>query len=446
MPKFRTLLAFAVVFAAATHAVGQVSAIPQLASRPGAAFTLYMNFGGFNYTGNWFGDTPGVTPAYTIDGNANFSATEIANIRNIWTRTAEKFSVLNVNVTTIDPAVTAGQAGSDSQRQNYYDSQARMMHMVMGGNGSWTGVGGIVGYSGLDVADSVGSGGTHTNFTFTANYGTGTVLRGIAETAAHENGHALKLRHQSRWNTNGTLAAEYDSGTAARAPIMGNSDNATRGLWRKGTSSVSATSIQNDLGVLLTNNGMTGNGAGGFMDSGIGHSIATATPLPLNGTQIDFNLAKGIITPNSSNPEPLGEANYTTDFFKVTATGLSNLSVTLRSGRQEITPGTADPGYMLDATLRILDGSGTQIGISSAVGNATETVSLTNLAAGDYYIQISSAGADAQYFDVGSYFLTGQFIAVPEPAMVLGLGAMVVVTVRWRRSSHGARNSGSQLA
>jgi hypothetical protein len=412
-------------------AFAQTSAIPVLNSRPGAAYTLYLNFGGFNFGpgtwgGNWSNFTPGNTPAYTIDGSSNFSAAEVTNMREIWSRAAEKYAPFNVNVTTVDPAA----AGStDNQRRTFYDSQARMMHMVIGGNGAWTG--GAAGISFQDVADAtyVNNPGSHTNFTFSAVYNNGTILKGIAETVGHENGHALILSHQSRWN-GGILEEEYDPGTppgqppgaTPRAPIMGNSDFADRGLWRVGaTPTSSSPTAQNDIGVLMTNNGFA------YADSGIGHTRPTATTLPMNGTAIDFNAAKGVIAPVSvTNPNPLGEANYTTDFFRIViGAGGASVNVTLRSGRNDsglFNDGTADLGATLDAIFRVLDVNGAVVQSVNG-GVFSETITVSNLPEGTYYFQISSAGADVAYFDVGSYFLVGSIVPVPEPGLLLLAGA-----------------------
>lgn len=140
-----------------------------LSSRPGAPYTIYLDFGGFSFTGLWGGNslyTPGDTPAYTNDGDATtFSTSELANMKNVWSRVAEKFAWANVNVTTVDPAVAAGQAGSDLARQNYYDSQSGTMHTVIGGNGNWTGGGGIS-FVGVTAQPQVGSNGDHTDFVF----------------------------------------------------------------------------------------------------------------------------------------------------------------------------------------------------------------------------------------------------------------------------------------
>ncbi len=422
--RLRTLAVCFVACLGISPLYAQSSAIPQLNSRSGAAYTLYLNFGGFNYSGSWFGDTPGATQSYDTNGNtAIFNVAEQTDIRNIWSRAADKYSAFNINVTTVDPSVAAGQSASDSQRQTYYDNTAKLMHMVIGGDGAWAG-GGLVGISGVSVAATAQTGGGHTNWTFSNNYVTGGVPfhQGIAETIAHENGHALKLQHQSLYSGT-TKTDEYDPGTPTRAPIMGNSDNAERGLWRKGTSSLGFNVIQNDPGVLLTNAGIAGSGAGGFVDSGVGHTRVTATTLALTGSTINSASAKGVITPNNADPNPLGEANYTTDFFKFTfGAGGGNVNVTLRSGLSTITAGIADDGATLDATLRLLNAAGTVL-FTSNTGTFAETINQSNLAAGTYYLQISSAGADAQYFDMGSYFVTGTITPVPEPATVLLIAA-----------------------
>lgn len=447
--RFARIALFAAVAVAwGQSASAQSSLIPQLSSRPGAAFTLYLDFGGFTFNGNWGNQsnrTPGTTPAYTTDGSSNFSATEIQNMREMWSRTAEMYAPFAINVTTVDPAITAGQAGSDTQRQNYYDSQARMMHTIIGGNGGWfaSGAGGV---SFIDVADSAqaGSNGYHTNFAFSDNFRIGNVrgtwLKAIGEATAHENGHALKLEHQSRYNGN-TLNREYDPGTpigqppgpTARAPIMGEPYQATRALWRTGDATafpdgVTPTKIfQNDIQTLMTNSGI-----GGYVDSGKGHTQGTATPMPLTGTSIDFNAAKGVITPvSTSNPNPIGEANYTTDFYSITVGPEgATVAVTLHSGRSTLTPGTADPGATLDATLRLLNASGGMMQTSNS-GTFTETITVNNLTEGTYFFQIVSAGGftdtasnNAMYFDVGSYFLTGTIAPVPEPWLVLLAGAI----------------------
>ena len=102
---------------------------------------------------------------------------------------------------------------------------------------------------------------------------------------------------------------------------------------------------------------------GGYVDTEVGNTRQTATTLPMTGTTIDFNQAKGIITPTTTtNPNPLGESSYTTDFFQfVVGSVPMNVNVTLRLGpdRPGLSPtGVADPGAFLDGTLRLLDADG----------------------------------------------------------------------------------------
>ncbi len=185
---------------------------PAYSSLPGAPYTLYLDFGGFNFSGTWANNgysMPGVTPAYDRDGNPNvFNSMDLTAIRDIFNRVAEKYATLDVNVTTVDPAVAAGQAGTDAQRLAYYDSQPRMMHTVIGGGGAWNGGGGVS-YVGVTPNNASGSNGLHTNFVFSAESPTN--YQFVAEATAHENGHGLGLLHQHDFNGT-TLVNEYSYG------------------------------------------------------------------------------------------------------------------------------------------------------------------------------------------------------------------------------------------
>ena len=120
---------------------------PAFNSRPGASYTMYLNFSGFNYPGQWAGQTPGVVSAFNNQAGASFTTTEQAWIKNIWARTAEAYSMFDINVTTVDPAVAAGQAGTDALRLAYYDATPRVMHTIIGGVGGsfFPGAGGEIG-------------------------------------------------------------------------------------------------------------------------------------------------------------------------------------------------------------------------------------------------------------------------------------------------------------
>ncbi|MGN6725116.1 MAG: hypothetical protein ACTHLZ_04305, partial [Tepidisphaeraceae bacterium] len=112
---------------------------------------------------------------------------------------------------------------------------------------------------------------------------------------------------------------------------------------------------------------------------------------------------------------------------------------TINESGQRLTTGTADPGGMLDSTFRLLDSLGN---VLLTVSNPNSQSSLFNtvLPAGNYYLQIASAGGKnssgtevASYYDMGSYFLSGT-IAVPEPtAMMLAVGAVALMARRQRQ-------------
>jgi len=123
---------------------------------------VYLDFSGFAYTGNWGGQTPGTEPAFNGQSGATFTAAEQASIKSIWTRISEQYSPFNVNVTTVDPAVLAGQNANDNARQTYYDNTARLMHTVVG-DGASTFFGGAGGVSYVNVISSAQSNGLHTN-------------------------------------------------------------------------------------------------------------------------------------------------------------------------------------------------------------------------------------------------------------------------------------------
>lgn len=423
-------------------------AVPAYSSRPGAAYTLYLDFGGFNFTGTWGGSsspsgTPGNTPAYDTDGNAaSFSATELGNIQKIWAWHAEKYSVYNVNVTTVDPAPNGSTM---AQRQAFYDQTARLQHQVIGGSGAWSGGGGVsflnVISSSFNPAGQNGGAGAgfHTNWVFSQGSGNGLgSLQFVSEAGAHENGHAFGLQHQSDRNAGGTKLVEYSGGNwtttgalggnGTVAPTMGVSYYAQRGTWRNGSPSNSST-FQNDSTVIQGNAGI-----GNFINDGIGRTLGTATPLPMTNGIINSSLAKGIIVPVSNNaPNPIGVANYTSGFFSFSTSG-GNSTINLVSGGELITPGTADLGAMLDGSLSVLDSLGNTLFSANTI-TLGETLNV-NLAAGNYFIRVDSAGGktlssleqptavQTQYYDMGSYFLTG-VIAVPEPATIALCGAVL---------------------
>ncbi|MDX1930985.1 MAG: PEP-CTERM sorting domain-containing protein [Capsulimonadales bacterium] len=434
----RRLMTVIGVFVLAWSVPPAQAQIPALSSRAGAAYTLYLNFGGFNFNGNWgnTGLAPGSTGAFGTSDQ----------IREIWARTAEKYSAFNVNVTTVDPAVAAGQASSDAQRQLFYDNSSRLMHTVIG-SGTWFGAAGGVSYIGVAPFSYSGIGttnGFHTNWVFTNFLANGSKF--IAEATAHENGHGLNLDHQSDFQVNGNINNEYSSnggasGNGSYAPIMGNSYGSQRGTWRTGT--YSNGTVQNDVATLLSNSGFS------LVDDGIGHSFATATNLPLTGTLVDSTLAQGVITPlTGQTPNAIGIDNYTKDYFRFTMGQTGEVTLTVTNGGDWLTPGVASVGATLRSRLSIFRASDllNAFGTGVEAANTLSTTFTGVLTAGTYYARISSFGGQtssfdgtAQYFDMGSYILSGSGIlpgigaAAPEPGTFALLGLGLIGLVRYRR-------------
>ena len=425
MTRFRLIaLTGAALALAAGSARAQDLAVPSYSSLPGATNTLYLDFGGFNYSGTWDGKAPGVVPAYHVNPSSSaFTAQDLTNIQTIYSRVAEKFAPFNVNVTTIDPAAGAGRASSDADRQAYYEATTHLTHTIVGGTNRWFGGGGGVSYLGtFAAANPTASGESRTNWVFSAQSPNNTQF--VGEAAAHEIGHSLGLDHQSVLNPDGTVASEYrggsggpngsDRGPGSKAPTMGVSYYAERGLWASGPSSGAPGHTQNDVQVIV----QTGNNGVSIRDDGVGHGRASASALALSGTQILGSANKGVIVPVDA-----GGAAFTDDYFRFTAAGATRAVLNL---------GVPTGGIAtLDGTLSVLDAQGNVVA-RSATASLGESLTL-DLAGGDYFAVVSSAG---NYGDMGSFTLSGSLTPVPEPAAVL-LAAGVGLAA-WRQKSRAA--------
>lgn len=367
----KTTAASATVTSSASVAAANspLSALPILHSYPGASAKLYLDFVGAA-ANTWGSYSVPATPAYDIDGDATtFSPTELSNVQQIWARVAEKYSPFNIDVTTQDPGV-------------YADKVAQ--RVVIGGNGSWFGSAGGVSYVG-----SFSDFSPNTSYVFPAQLGNGNVGY-VSEAAAHEAGHAFNLDHQSLYN-GATKTAEYNPGTSAVAPVMGNSYSSTRGVWWYGQSSAGSSVYQDDVAVIASSlNGF------GYRPDDYGGTPATAGAV----TQV---------SPTSISAAGVIEKTSDADAFTFT-TG---------AGTDTFTVSRAVDGGMLDATLTLEDLNGNVIS-SADTTSLNETIT-TTLTAGTYVLVVGSHGNSG---DIGQYTVSGTVQPAPAtPAAPSGLVA-----------------------
>jgi serralysin len=240
-----------------------VASLPLLSSNPSATSKIFLDFNGHTTSGTdwnsfYNGGANIVTPAYSIDADTTtFSTTEVASIEEIWKRVAEDYAPFNVDVTTIDPGNL---------------NAANNIRVVIGG--SWDqwfeesgGAGGIAYLTSWQWNDDTPV------FVFEENLGNG-AAKFTAEAISHEVGHSLGLSHQSTYDAFGNQIEEYNSGSGSGdtgwAPIMGVSYYQNLTTWHNGTSSLGATSYQDDMSIISAAN----NGFGGYRTDDHGNTIS----------------------------------------------------------------------------------------------------------------------------------------------------------------------------
>jgi hypothetical protein len=335
-----------------------LSSIPELNSLPGARASIFLDFDG-HFEAQWGSFSDITTPAFDQDGDTTtFSDAEMTAIQQIWRYVAEDYAPFRINVTTVQPSSFANGVA---------------LRVAIGGNGAWTG--GT--YGGVAYVNSFTNSIGNTVYVFPKNLGNGNA-KYTGEASSHEAGHGFGLDHQSRWNGN-TLVQEYYSGPGdGRAPIMGNSYSATRGVWWSGTSSMGPTSMQDDMAVIArSQNGFR------YRVDDHGNTANSATPIVTEGSQLSV---AGIITNTS-------DVDY---FTFTTAAGSITLNVNV-----------PDSVNNLDAVLQLRDAGDNLIAVADPSTSFGAMITAT-VAAGSYRLVVASHGT---YGDVGQYTITGSVVA-----------------------------------
>jgi hypothetical protein len=326
---------------------------PVLSSFAGAATSVYLDFDG-HFESKWGSYGNISTPAYDQDGDqTTFSDGELNSIRSIWAQVAEDYAPFGINVTTVLPS-----------------SFTKALRVSIGGNGAWTG--GT--YGGVAYVGSYTNTIPNTVFVFTVNLGNG-APRYTGEASSHEAGHAFGLEHQSLWNGSTLVQSYYQGPGDGRAPIMGRSYSATRGLWWNGTNKNAA--MQDDMAILsASHNGF------GYRADDHGDSAGTATSLIVSANQV---AGSGIITKTSD-----------VDYFSFTTdAGVISLKVSVPAGVNN-----------LDAVLELRDSGGALVASVDPSTSFDATITAT-VSGGSYRLVVASHGG---YGDVGQYTVSGTII------------------------------------
>ena len=377
--------------------------VPPLSSYPQATAKLYLKFDG-SASMAWMGwasyNVP-ATPSYRVDGDGfTFSTMELANIREIHARVAEKFSPFNLDVTTVDPGLTAP-----------------CLKVIIGGDGLWIDPS-LYGFAWTGSFATTGK--SKVAFVFSKNPMLNSPKR-VAEVVAMVAGQAFGCGIQMAVVDGRNVVNTGDS-MWQKAPIMGGDSKFLyqRGLWWD-SYSILTKRRENNLEAIAS----TGNGFG--YRSKIGGDAINGTPISIGVDGKGMNT--GIITKPTD-----------TDYFSFTTTG----------GQATITGSVASYGAMLDLKLQLLDSASMRIAVADSA-SLGETITAT-LAAGTYYIAVSGHGwihaIDGNPLDeigwaadVGQYTISVQLpisvtpvVPLPPPPLptVMGLTSETSsLTLRW---------------
>ena len=360
-----------------------LSTLPLLSSLPGAPVTLTLKFDGYiDDSPDWIafrnsGSGPIVTPAFDLDGDATtFNDEERRQIEEIWYRVAEDYSPFNINVTTIAP----------DSLDDFEDAL-----VVIGGDGSWAPPAG-----GWGILNGFSTGGSNVSYVFSELFFN---PHQITSAASHEAGHTFGLNHQSVYDGAGNKLQEYNPGDAISGPIMGVGYSTTRDTWWLGTSTVSATTIQDDMAALTKPANLTLV----HRTDDFGSSVTAASRLDVSSPSIAVS---GVLERNDDADVFRFETNSGPINFAV-----NGLDVNRIYNTQGLTPGTN-----ADLILRLYDSNGVLIAEDDPDNSFSAALSL-DVSAGVYFVEVTSTD---DYGTIGQYDLTGDVIPLPTTPVMVG--------------------------
>ncbi len=342
----------------------------KLHSLPGAKRVVYLDFDGHDAVGSrWAeGKTDTYAEPFTLDSNPSFNDEELEWIQEVWQRMAEDFAPFAVDVTTEDPG-TENIRRTNAGDENYGTRVAFSANIIYE-----CGCGGVA-Y--LGVFDNYGtrSDGVYNHDYFQPAWvkvGSSWSAKSMAEAGTHEAGHNLSLGHD------GDNEFGYYRGHGDWAPIMGVGYYKSITQWSKGEYA-NANNTQDDLELI--------------QQSGL--------PLRSDDHGNDVNSGTALTT-NTVNQQGVISSSSDVDAFTFSTSG----------GQVSVTVAGADVGGNLDASLRLVDASGTSVAFADPAGVAASLTA--TVGSGTYAIVVDGVGAGnpasdgySDYGSLGDYILTG---------------------------------------
>lgn len=339
----------------ATPETSELVMAPILNSLPGATAVVYLDFDGEVVSGtSWAG---GATINAKPEG---YSENEM---RKIWEYVAEDFSPFQVNVTT-DRAV-----------YNKAPKNKRMMTIFTTTTTAAPGSGGVA------FLNSFSSNRDDPCWVFNGRPGS---IKAAGETASHEVGHTVGLRHDGQGSNT------YYQGNGVFCPIMGGNFRNPVGHWSKGEYT-NANLFEDDLAIITRSRNF------GYKNDDHGNSRNNATKLVIkNNGSVDARDNKGVI-----------EKSNDKDLFSFNTEG-GEIDLKFK-------PASAQPNLNIQA--RILDSSGKELAKNNPKGGDLSAAIKMDLKAGTYYVEIDGKGEGnqsngyAEYGSLGVFSISGKIVS-----------------------------------
>jgi hypothetical protein len=343
--------------------------VPKLNSYPSATATIFLDFDGHYVQSTvWNGGNP---------INCAASGMTDPQIIEAFNRVAEDYRPFDINITTDSTVFLAAPI-------------SLRMRIIVTTTSSWY----AAGYSGVAYSGSFSWGDDTPGFVFSDRLGTVNTKR-IAETISHESGHTVSLTHQSKYGGSCNLlevySTGYGTGETGWAPIMGNSQGATKNFsnWNNGPTPDGCGFVEDNLYTIVTYNGF------GYRTDDYTETLGGST-FTMPGNSFNVN---GVITTNTDK-----------DAFKFTLNSNSNFHLVVAP----FSIAANSAGANLDVAFELYSSPTNLIRTYDPLTSLTATAD-TILNAGTYYIKIFGAGNNnvGAYGSLGAYTVTGSFSGLP---------------------------------